>query len=165
MNVRATRYNFPMHHLPALRLIQVPDGSPPFDGDTHSRPEVLDIATPTPGRPVPVATLPAKQLAQAIIETVGGTRPFRQVILATTEQVQAQIKGLIQLLRTDGKPRVQRILASPVSPDVVEVTVIAGFGPRTRALAMRFEHLAARPSGPGLEPRPARWLCTDLETP
>jgi hypothetical protein len=45
------------------------------------------------------------------------------------------------------------------------VTVIAGFGPRARALAMRFEHLAARPSVPGLPPRPARWLCTDLETP
>lgn len=152
-----------------LRLIQVPDGSPPYDGD------VVDSAIPAAVRPAPAATPPdsadtsgtawTRQFAQAIIETVAGTRPFRQIIPATTERVQAQIRGLIQLLRTDGIPRIQRVLASPVTPDVVEVTVIAAFGPRTRALAMRFEHLAARQSAPGLLPRPARWLCTDLETP
>jgi hypothetical protein len=68
------------------------------------------------------------------------------------------------LLRTDSGPKIRRILTSRPDSDVVEVTVIAGFGPRTRALAMRFEHLAARPSAPGLPPRPARWLCTDIET-
>ena len=155
-----------------LRLIPVPDGAPPYDGEARSQPEVVEAAGTAPAGQLPsavsaacVVTLPAKQLAQAIIETVAGTRPFRQVIPATSERVQAQIRGLIKLLRTDGEPRIQRILASPTTPDIVEVTVIAGFGPRTRALAMRFEHVAARPSAPGATPRPARWLCTDLETP
>jgi hypothetical protein len=46
---------------------------------------------------------------------------------------------------------------------VVEMTVVASFGPRSRALAMRFEHVAARPAAPGWTARPARWLCTALE--
>jgi hypothetical protein len=158
-----------------LRLIVVPDGSPPYDGDAHGPPAVADPAGLTTVRPTLVATPPgnadppgttwSRQLAQAIVETIAGTRPFRQVIPATTERVQTQIRGLIQLLRTDGTPRIQRILASPTTPDIVEATVIAAFGPRTRALAMRFEHLPARLSAPGLPPRPSRWLCTDLETP
>jgi hypothetical protein len=43
------------------------------------------------------------------------------------------------------------------------MTVVACIGPRTRALALRFEHLAARQAAPGLPPRPARWLCTAIE--
>ena len=71
------------------------------------------------------------------------------------------------LLRTGTGVRIRRILTSWTDADVVEVTVIAGFGPRTRALAMRFEHQAARTAAVGavgLPPRPARWLCTDIET-
>lgn len=165
--------------LPALRLAAVPDAAPPYDC------EVSDTAGPPPPRDAPGADSPAlvpsaaataiapacdpaaalaRQFAQAIIETVAGTRPFRQVIGSTTEQVQEQIRRLIPLLRTDSGPRVRRILTSKPDHDVVEVTVIAGFGPRTRALAMRFEQTAARPSAPGLPTRPARWLCTDIET-
>ncbi len=169
---------------PTIRLAEVPDGLPPYDSETlgpacrSTAPGPPRISPAPAAGAVPVTTLPhdtlaptadspgtARQFAQAIVETIAGTRPFRQVIPATTERVQAQIRGLIQLLRTDGKPRIRRILASSTNVDVVEVTVIASFGPRTRALAMRFEHLPARPCAPGLPPRPSRWLCTDLETP
>jgi hypothetical protein len=157
---------------------------PPYDGETpgpRHPPRASDpthISSAPAAGGVSAATLPhdtlvpmadspasARQFAQAIVETIAGTRPFRQVIPVTSERVQAQIRGLIQMLRTDGKPRIRRILASATSVDVVEVTVIASFGPRTRALAMRFEHLPARPCAPGLLPRRSRWLCTDLETP
>jgi len=43
------------------------------------------------------------------------------------------------------------------------VRVVVDFGPRSRALAMRFEHATGRPATPGRPGRPARWLCTAIE--
>jgi hypothetical protein len=126
------------------------------------------IERPQPATPGPLASCLSaawpRQFAQAIVETLAGTRPIRQLVPWTTERAQAHIRTLCPLFRTDSGPRVQRVLSSSPSADVVEVTVIAGFGPRTRALAMRFEHIAARQPAPGLAGRPARWLCTDIET-
>lgn len=190
-NVGGPRYNmtmtvasqeFPSRDLPAPRLAAVPDVSPPYDCSSHGQertrpdlPQVAEVvAFPAVRRSAaPVAGSPdgsgegmawPRRFAQAIVETVAGTRPFRQVVPSTTDQVQAQIQRLIPLLRTGTGARIQRILTSQTDVDVVEVAVIAGFGPRTRALAMRFEHQAARAAAPGLPPRPARWLCTDIET-
>lgn len=149
----------------------VPDGAPPYDGDGRpaARRQPSPAAAPEPRVAPTIAVTPeaawARPFAQAIIETVAGTRPFRQLISVTTEGVQAQLKRLIPVLRTDGEVRLRRVLASRTGADVVDVTVIAGFGPRTRALAMRFEQVPARPAAPGLPPRPARWLCTDVDTP
>jgi hypothetical protein len=105
-----------------------------------------------------------RQFAQAIAETLAGTRPIRQIVPWTTERAQARIRSLCSLFRTDTRPRIQRVLSSSPSANVVEVTVIARFGPRTRALALRFEHIPARQPAPGLSGRPARWLCTEIET-
>jgi hypothetical protein len=44
------------------------------------------------------------------------------------------------------------------------MTVVLGFGARSRALAMRLEYRPGRPAAPGRPARPARWLCTDIET-
>ena len=180
----------PRPEQPAPRLAAVPDASPPYDCESHgavrqvpaepARPDLPEVAASPAGRlaAAPVAVLPDNsrpvtagpgtvwppRFAQAIVEAVAGTRPFRQVIPSTTEQVQARIQQLMPLLRTGTGVRIRRILTSRTDADVVEVTVIAGFGPRTRALAMRFEHQAARTAAAGLPPRPARWLCTDIET-
>jgi Family of unknown function (DUF6459) len=105
-----------------------------------------------------------RQFAQAIVETLAGTRPFRQILPWSTERAQAQLQRLSPMFRTDTGPRIQRVLTSQPDDAVVEVTVIAGFGPRTRAIAMRFEYQVARQSAPGLPNRPSRWLCTDVET-
>jgi Family of unknown function (DUF6459) len=170
---------FPRHDLPALRLAAVPDASPPYDCSTHgeqrSRPDLPEVVA-FPARPLAaaatamlpegpeVATAWPRRLAQAIVETVAGTRPFRQIVPSTTQQVQARIQRLIPLLGTGTGARIRRILTSHTDAGVAEVTVIAGFGPRTRALPMRFERQAARTTALGLPPRPARWLCTDIET-
>lgn len=180
----------PRPEQPATRLAAVPDASPPYDCESHgavrqvpgdpARPDLPEVAAFPAGRPAaaPVAVRPdnsrpvtawpgtvwPRRFAQAIVETVAGTRPFRQVIPSITEQVQARIQQLMPLLRTGTGVRIRRILTSRTDADVVEVTVIAEFGPRTRALAMRFEHQAARDAVAGLPPRPARWLCTDIET-
>jgi hypothetical protein len=164
-------------------LIAVPDAAPPYDCDVHGT--ACQSPGGGPGRPA-VQGLPAvperagqqapgplascvgaawpRQFAQAIVETLAGTRPVRQLVPWTTESSLTHIRALCPSFRTDGGPRIQRVLSSSPSADVVEVTVIAGFGPRTRALAMRFEHIAARQPAPGLPARPARWLCTDIET-
>jgi hypothetical protein len=170
--------------LATLRLASVPDAAPPYDCEVHGTAcqippaswyaDPLDVAAMTPVRPAgdsparadthcAVGSWP-RQFAQAIIETLAGTRPVRQIIQWSTERAQAHIRALGPLLRTDAGARIQRVLTSQPAPAVVEVTVIAGFGARTRAVAMRFEHVPERQAVPGLPSRPARWICTDIET-
>jgi hypothetical protein len=67
------------------------------------------------------------------------------------------------LLTADRRPTIARIVMSRPADRVAEVSVVVNFGARSRALAMRFEHVAARPAAPGWPARPARWLCTALE--
>jgi uncharacterized protein DUF6459 len=165
------------------RLASVPDTSPPYDCEVHgtacqaplapSYPDSLAVAATAPVLPVPgpqdssarctVAIWP-RQFAQAVVETLAGTRPVRQILPWSTERAQAHIRALAPVLRTDTGARIQRVLASQPIPTVVEVTVIAGFGVRTRAVAIRFEHVPERKAAPGLPTRPARWICTDIET-
>lgn len=164
-----------LEYLP--ELAEVPDSAPPYDCAQHG------TACQEPASPVPVRILPPeprtatagggqacagtmwpRQFAQAIVETLAGLRPFRQLAGWCTDQAQARIQALAPLLRTDRRPAIVRVLASQPAPDAAEVTVIATFGARTRAIAMRFEHRPARPAGPGLPGRPARWLCTVIES-
>jgi Family of unknown function (DUF6459) len=104
-----------------------------------------------------------RQSAQVMVEILTGVRPVRQVVPWATDRVLAQIRGLIPGFASDRRPRIQRVVTSRPAAGVVEMTVVACIGRRTRALAMRFEHVAARPAAPGLPPRPARWLCTAIE--
>ena len=110
------------------------------------------------------ATALPRQFAQVIVEILAGSRPLRQTVGWTTDRVRAQIGDLTQLLASDQRPRIRRIVTSQPAASVVEMTVVINFGPRSRALAMRFEHMPARQPAPGLPARPARWLCTEIET-
>ena len=102
------------------------------------------------------------QFAQVVVEILAGARSPRQIVPCTTDRVRAQIAELMPLLASDHRPRIQRILTSRPTAHAVEMSVVVSFGPRSRALAVRCEHLPARPAAPGLPPRPARWLCTEL---
>jgi hypothetical protein len=102
------------------------------------------------------------QFAQVVVEILAGARSPRQIVPCTTDRVRAHIGRLVPLLASDQRPRIQRILTSRPTARAVEMTVVVSFGPRSRALAVRCEHLPARPAAPGLPPRPARWLCTEL---
>jgi hypothetical protein len=104
-----------------------------------------------------------RQFAQVIVEILAGSRPPRQIARWTTDRVRTQIGLLVPLLASDQRPRIQRIVTSRPTACVVEMTVVVSFGPRSRALAMRFEHMPARQAAPGLPARPARWLCTEIE--
>ncbi len=110
------------------------------------------------------ATALPRQFAQVIIEILAGSRPLRQAVGWTTDRVRAQIGDLTQALASDQRPRIRRIVTSQPTASVVEMTVVVNFGQRSRALAMRFEHMPARRPAPGVPARPARWLCTEIET-
>ena len=167
-----------------LRLVAVPAGWPPYDCETHgaacpvareaaaTNPHVSRPAPAPAGAPGPTALSPAarqatalpRQFAQVIVEILAGSRPLRQTVGWTTDRVRAQIADLTQLVASGQRPRIRRIVTSQPAVSVVEMTVVVSFGPRSRALAMRFEHMPARPPAPGLPTRPARWLCTEIET-
>jgi hypothetical protein len=58
------------------------------------------------------------------------------------------------------------VLTSLPAPDVMEMTVVVGFGPRVKALAVRLEQTRARPAarpGGGATSAAARWVCTAVE--
>jgi hypothetical protein len=104
-----------------------------------------------------------RQFAQVVVETLAGVRPARQILPWTTDRARAQLRRLGPLLVCDQRPKIQRVVTSRPTARVVEMTVVVNFGVRTRALAMRFEHVAGRQAAPGLPARPARWLCTEIE--
>jgi hypothetical protein len=106
----------------------------------------------------------SRQFAQVIAEILAGARSPRQLAPWTTERVRARIGQLSQTLVPGQKPRVRRVVTSRPAAHVVEMTVVLSFGPRSRALALRLEHLPGRRPAPGLPGRPARWLCTEIET-
>jgi hypothetical protein len=164
----------------ALRLVKVPDGAPPYDCETDHAglPAAAGPRDAGPGhhaqRPDDFTSLNAspdaagggawpRQLALAMVEILAGLRPMRQALPVTTERTRARIRRLAAILASDRQPRIRRVVAFRPTASAVEVAVVASFGARTRALAMRFEHVAARPAAPGLPHRPARWLCTEIE--
>jgi hypothetical protein len=181
-----------MPELSVFRLMPVPDAAPPYDCPVHGArcaghaevesaergaadplhaPAGLSVA---PAVSVPAVSVPAgplpdpsaagpRPLAVVIVEVLAGVRPDRQLVPLATDRVLARVRSLAPLLGTGRRPRVQRMVTSRPTARVVEMTVVASFGPRSRALAMRFEHAAARPAAPGWPARPARWLCTAVE--
>ena len=141
-------------------LAREPAGPPGLTARPPARP--APPAAPAPGTAGPAHAWP-RQFAQVIVEVLAGSRPPRQIIPWTTDRVRAQVDGLTRLLASDQRPRLRRIMTSQPAVSVVEMTMVIGFGPRSRALALRFEHRPARPDAPGLPARPARWICTEIE--
>jgi hypothetical protein len=98
-----------------------------------------------------------------IVEIMAGLRPQKQIIGLTTDHAREQARRLAPLLASDRRPGIRRIVTSRPTARVVEMAVIVSIGPRSRALAMRLEHIAAKPATPGRPGRPDRWLCTAIE--
>jgi hypothetical protein len=176
----------PPIELPALRLVDIPDAAPPYDCETHGIgcPAARAAARAGPcvdgpgrtagsraGRAQPEAAPAAvgataawpRQFAQVMVEILAGLRPPGQIVPWTTDRVRAQVRQLSPLLAADRRPRIQRIVVSRPAVYVVEMTVVVSLGPRSRALALRFDYERARPATPGRPARPARWLCTAIE--
>ena len=159
----------PSLRLVNLRLVKVPDAAPPYDGQIHGAAAagVAPLVAPHPPAPpaggADLTTAWPRQLAVVIVEVLAGVRPDRQLVALATDRVRARVACLAPLLACDRRPRITRIVTSRPAARVVEMTVVVNFGPRSRALALRVEHVAARPAAPGWPARPARWLCTAIE--
>jgi Family of unknown function (DUF6459) len=179
----------PPTELSILRLVRVPHGAPPYDCQVHG-PGCPGTEEPA-GRPTAAlgtashrdpgeaarpdgadgvdgvdgvdGAAPPWQFAQVIVEILAGSRAPGQLVALTTDRARGQIKRLAPQLVTDRRPRIQRIVTSRPAAGAVEMTVIVSFGPRPRALALRFEHVAEQPAAPGRLARPARWVCAAVE--
>ena len=121
-------------------------------GAARHRPTASPAPGPWPGR-----------FAQVLAETLVGSRPPAQIAPWTTERARSHIRNLGPLLEAGQRPLVRRIITSLPSADVVEMSVVLGFGPRVRALAVRLERTPGRPAAAGQAARPSRWLCTAVE--
>jgi hypothetical protein len=188
--------------LSAIRLLELTDLGPPFDDDPSAAGRAADAAAPRHGAPGPgtaplasgqgtartAAVAPgldadgdwARQFARLLTEALSGARPVRQILPCTSERARIQLHALMPLFGGGQRPRLLRVIATRPARDVIEMTVIAGLGARTRALAVRLQRAdpAERPprwltpAGPAgqrqvsaLPTRPTapRWLCTDIE--
>jgi Family of unknown function (DUF6459) len=150
----------------AVYRIPLPESAPPYDDDQATGQLTAAGGPPTVdsrGRPAVTdagAGEWAGQFAQALAETLAGSRSSRQLTPWTTEQARRRIRQLGPLLQAGQRPRVRRVITSVPARDVVEMTVIVGIGPRIRAMAVRLERTGPAHPGPGCE---RHWLCTAIE--
>lgn len=162
--------------IPVAQLLPVPDWAPPYDGEAGGG--VLGRASLMSGNVVHFPGAPAQPpgltggltgaepvgdwpqwFARMLAEALAGERAARQVLPCMTKRARSQFSRLLPSFRGAGgrprghRPRVVRIVATQPAPDVIEMSVIASFGPRTRAVAVRLERPAPD----------ARWTCTEIE--
>ena len=154
----------PTQDLPsAIMLVPVPDFWPPLKAGQATEQEAARSAN-TQASPMPqTKTQPAsppwpRQFALLLAEGLAGLRPVRQLLPWMSEQGGAHLHRLLPLFAGSHRPRLQRVITAQPARDVIEMTMIVAFGPRTRALAVRLEQTAcaARPSTP-------QWRCTAIE--
>jgi len=108
------------------------------------------------------------QFARLMAEALAGCRPARQILPWTGNRARSQFRRVLPGFGNGQPPRIVRVLATMPDMDVIEMSVIAGFGPRTRALALRLERTPAtegpaRPWPNGAMTEFSGWLCTDIE--
>ena len=190
--------------LARIRLITLPDVGPPFDDDPAAKAmaaadslrddDPADRQPPGTRAPRPVGAQAssahpagtggadgewARRFAELLTEALSGARPVRQILPWTSRRARVQLPALMPLFSGGQRPRVLRVIATRPARDVIEMTVVAGVGARTRALAVRLQRAepAERPARhgqpgtrPGKAPAPGttatakpRWLCTDIE--
>jgi uncharacterized protein DUF6459 len=121
------------------------------------------------GVPRPAAGAPrtppgwADRFAQALAEALAGSRPPRQLVPWTTQEAMDRIQRLGPRLASAQRPLVRRVVTSWPAPDVLEMTVVVGFGPRVRAVAVRLERAGACPPGRPGDRAADGWVCTAVE--
>lgn len=170
----------------AIQLFLVPESAPPYDEDV---PAAETAGGRLPAQPMQGVELPGtpadrtprdeprgapavapgppagweNRFAQALAETLAGARPPRQIVPWATEEALRRIQRLGPRLASQQRPRVRRVLTSLPAPDVMEMTVVVGFGPRVKALAVRLEQTGARRPGLPGQRAATRWVCTAVE--
>lgn len=190
------QFTHPDDAVARIQRVPVP-GWGPLDGDPGGADPPLPAAgvadapgwAETPGRPPDDHVEPGADwphaFARMLVETLAGTRPPRQVLPWTTTRARSQFDRLLRGFGGPGatgagrpvpgkggaQPRVMRVVATRPASDVIEMSVIAGFGARVRALALRLERpqgeVSARTRRPpwpdAVLAASSGWICTDIE--
>jgi len=165
----APPYDDHQAHAGHLRLARRPPGEARAPGEADQpgapgRPTAAArrLAQPWTGPPVPAAHAGEwrSQFAQALAETLAGSRAPGQLAPWTTEQARKRIRQLGPMLQAGQRPRVRRVITSAPDSGVIEMTVIIGVGERVRALAVRLERTSPRRGQPE---RAQQWRCTAIE--
>lgn len=158
-----------------VRMCLIPESAPPFDGEGlpaapgetggpragHGRQRAEAAPRSAGGPGGPGAPGWPGRFAQVLAETLAGSRPARQLLPWTTEQARSHIQRLGPQLSSAQQPRVRRVVTSRPASDVLEMSVVVGFGPRVRALAVRLEREPLAMAGE--RPGAPRWRCTAVE--
>jgi len=134
--------------------------APPAAAPAGGKSDINDSGADETGRAVPGPAGWPSQFAQALAETLAGSRPARQLAPWTTEQTRKRIQQLGPMLASEQRPKVRRVMTSAPAPNVLEMTAVVGFGPRVRVLALRLERQQARAYREG----GSRWCCTAIES-
>jgi Family of unknown function (DUF6459) len=139
-------------------------------GDHPVSPQRQRSSTATSRQPATPGVDPSSEdtwpsrFAQVLVETLAGARPPRQIVPWTTEQARNHIQRLGPQLASDQRPRVRRVVTSRPTTDALEMTVIAGFGPQVRAVAVRLDRARSVPDANRRRTVAASsWLCTAVE--
>jgi Family of unknown function (DUF6459) len=103
------------------------------------------------------------RFAQVLAETLAGSRSQGQIAPWTSDQARRRLRQLGPMLAAGTVPRVRRVVTTCPAAGVVEMTVIVGFGPRVRALAVRLERDGPPRPCRGRDAVQARWVCTAIE--
>jgi len=166
--------------LPALA--KVPDWTPPPDAAMISaspaRAAGLDRKHPAPGHDGlgQTGTDWPTRFARMVTEALAGGRPAGQILPWTSKRARSQFLRLLRAFGSTGpgstagrpggtrggqarggsQPRIVRVVATRPARDTIEMSVIARFGERVRALALRLERITG-------EDRQGEWICTDIE--
>jgi hypothetical protein len=103
------------------------------------------------------------RFARMLTEALAGARPPGQILPWTSKRARSQFLRLLRahagaggLARGGGHPRIVRVVATRPTLDAIEMSVIARFGERIRALAVRLERITGEDCAAG-------WICTDIE--
>jgi len=154
----------PTQDLPSsIELLPVPDVWPPPNPEQFVDPPSADRppSAPPPAHPGPPWP---RQFAVLLVEGLAGVRPVRQVLPWMSEQGSAHLHRLLPLFAGGHRPRIQRVITAQPARDVIEMTMIVAFGPRTRALAVRLEQTAPlQRTVPTAHAQSPRWRCTAIE--
>jgi len=148
-----------------VELKPVPNSAPPYDGEADDG--IRAAIAPVSGIVAGSRAMPPAEpsgdwpgwFARMLIEALGGERAARQVLPCLSKRARSQFGRLLPSFSGAGdrvrrhRPRVVRVVATRPASGVIEMSVIANFGPRTRALALRLERPAPED----------RWTCTEIE--